>query len=209
MFNSVPGTQGTPSAPGGSSAAAPPPAKTFLAPPNLHWLLVGFLGLICGAIALPSDLLQAMPPLLLLNSWMFGTFWLLVQSGFISKVSGNSHPLLLARLGAGLFSVGLATIWAVQIWENAHDRSWDRGYGISSPPEWLGPVGALLLIFSIVLYILGCFRLREAMEEHYSEAEPIGLALNGWMTFVFGATYLQYHFCRIARLKGAGLVQSR
>lgn len=39
------------------------------------------------------------------------------------------------------------------------------------------------------------------MEEHYNNAEPIGLALSGVMTFFFGGIYFQYHFNEINRRK--------
>jgi len=38
--------------------------------------------------------------------------------------------------------------------------------------------------------------MKSSIEEHYNTAEPIGLELNGVMTFFFNVLYFQYHFTK-------------
>ena len=45
--------------------------------------------------------------------------------------------------------------------------------------------------------------MRTNIEEHFNGPEPIGLKLNGVMTFFFNVLYFQYHFTRINELKRA------
>ena len=39
--------------------------------------------------------------------------------------------------------------------------------------------------------------MKNSIEEHYNTVEPIGLELNGVMTFFFNVFYFQYHFTKI------------
>jgi hypothetical protein len=48
-----------------------------------------------------------------------------------------------------------------------------------------------------ILWITASFSMKNSMEEHYNTAEPIGLDLNGVMTFFFNVYYFQYHFTQI------------
>jgi hypothetical protein len=56
----------------------------------------------------------------------------------------------------------------------------------------------------VVLFILAVFGMRKSLLHHYNTVEPIGLKLGGAMTFFFSIFYFQYHFARIANLKGTG-----
>jgi hypothetical protein len=46
-------------------------------------------------------------------------------------------------------------------------------------------------------WIAGSFSMKNSIEEHYNTVEPIGLELNGVMTFFFNVFYFQYHFTKI------------
>jgi len=62
-------------------------------------------------------------------------------------------------------------------------------------------IGGLLELAYIILLLVGRFKLRTSLELHYNEAEPMGLALSGVMTFFFGCIYFQYHLNDIMKRK--------
>jgi GYF domain 2 len=76
--------------------------------------------------------------------------------------------------------------------------------GLMSVNKDLVAFTGLLNLAGIVLWLVGVFSLKSAIEEHYNSAEPIGLSLSGVMTFFFGVFYFQYHFSRINQLKRSG-----
>lgn len=63
------------------------------------------------------------------------------------------------------------------------------------------PLVGFLNLAGIVVLLIGRFSLRNSLEKHFNEAEPMGLLLSGVMTFFFGAIYFQYHFNDIVRRK--------
>jgi len=71
--------------------------------------------------------------------------------------------------------------------------------------EFVG-IGVVLFVAGLIFYIIGIFRIRDAMEDYYNTRERIGLTLSGAMTFFFSTVYLQYHINRIARWKKTGVL---
>lgn len=63
------------------------------------------------------------------------------------------------------------------------------------------PLISFLNLAGIVVQIVGWFSLKNSLEKHFNEAEPMGLMLSGVMTFFFGSIYFQYHFNDIVRRK--------
>jgi hypothetical protein len=61
----------------------------------------------------------------------------------------------------------------------------------------------LVSIAVFVLVILYRFSMRDSLEHHFNNAEPLGLRLGPIMTFFFGGLYFQYHFNRLNALKQA------
>jgi hypothetical protein len=103
---------------------------------------------------------------------------------------------------------GFALIWAfVQaIWVKRLTGTW-------KPLIWLS-VPFSLIVFAFIrnpaatipsafgcLFLLGVFSVRRHVVQHYNSAEPIGLKIGFWQTFLGEMFYLQYHFSGIARLK--------
>jgi len=58
---------------------------------------------------------------------------------------------------------------------------------------------ASLGLASAVLAIVTIFLIRSDLERYYNEREPLGLQLNGAMTFFFSFLYFQYHLNDIAK----------
>ncbi|MGD0446715.1 MAG: hypothetical protein ABSA39_22495 [Edaphobacter sp.] len=73
----------------------------------------------------------------------------------------------------------------------------------AKPHGWLLGLYILLVIASATLGIATIFLIKGDLEKHYNEREPIGLVLNGWLTFFFSFVYFQSHLSRIAKEKQA------
>jgi GYF domain 2/Domain of unknown function (DUF4234) len=108
---------------------------------------------------------------------LFGWIWAIVQAGWMKKVQPTSKAQMLWSFAVLLFVVDIAL-------------------DVSGEPtlKALSVVGRL---GGAVLWIIASFSMKNSMEEHYNSAEPIGLDLNGVMTFFFNVYYFQYHFTQI------------
>ena len=66
--------------------------------------------------------------------------------------------------------------------------------------------GGIFLLGGVIVYLVGIFSIKAAMEEYYNSTENIGLHMSGVMTFFFSTVYIQYHINRIARWKKTGVL---
>ena len=69
----------------------------------------------------------------------------------------------------------------------------------------LAGLGGLFIIGGLIIYIVGLFSIKQAMEEYYNSTENAGLQLSGVMTFFFSTVYIQYHINKLARWKKTGV----
>ena len=72
-----------------------------------------------------------------------------------------------------------------------------------NPPKIMDAFIAILGFASAILAIATIFLIKRDLEKHYNEREPVGLVLNGLMTFFFSFLYFQSHLYRIAKEKQA------
>jgi hypothetical protein len=160
---------------GGATSVYPPGAMLYPDPPNLHWALVLLIGLFtCG---------------------LFFIVWDFVQAAWMRKVNPRSNALFfyiaetVINFGGSIFGMSLAFSSALH---QVHQTYMNLPY-----------MGLRLGIGLITLTLLefARFDMQRSMEEHYNGPEPIGLSLNGAMTFFFGSLYFQYHFTRIHEMK--------
>jgi hypothetical protein len=129
----------------------------------------------------PFDLHWAL--VLLIGVFTCGLFlsaWLIVEALWIRKIKPDSIAFLFV-----IFGVAFAYI-------NRADPN---------------PLGQLMSLLCVILYLVGVFRMRSDLEEYYNSLEPINLQLSGVMTFFFALYYFQYHFSRIAQWKKSGILQ--
>lgn len=111
---------------------------------------------------------------------LFNILWALIQANWARRLIKDNKPLaLVAMYPAGVVTVVMMTAFRVAL------------------------VPLVNLITGIV-YLVGIFSIRSAMEDYYNSTENIGLSLSGVMTFFFSTVYLQYHVNRIARWKRTG-----
>lgn len=62
-------------------------------------------------------------------------------------------------------------------------------------------IGVVIGIATWVVRLIARFTLRDTLELHYNGPEPIGLRLNGVLTFFFGGIYFQYKLNEINQMK--------
>lgn len=118
---------------------------------------------------------------------LFNLLWALIQANWARKLSGENKPMVLvAMYPAGM----VAGIMMMVLF---------RGQAFAG-------LGGLFILGGAIVYIVGVFSIRNAMEDYYNSTENIGLTLSGVMTFFFSTVYIQYHINRIARWKKTGLL---
>jgi len=152
------------------------PIETVPLPPNLHWVVL-LLVLIFGIFFGALAVL-------------FNAAWSLVLANWARRmVNDNKAMVLVAMYPAGV----LAGIYAF-------------GFGSANNAPGALAIGSILFLAGLIAYIVGIFKIRDAMEEYYNSRENIGLNLSGVMTFFFRTVYLQYHINRIHRWKQTGIL---
>ena len=153
----------------------------------------------------PAPLGQQYPPppslhwgicllLTIITCGLFSWVWLFVQSAWVKRVQPDSKAILYFSVALGVDI--LAIICAIALGIN---------FGRPNVVGYLSLIRLAELAAHIVL-IVGCFNLKNSIEEHFNSAEPIGLRLSGVITFimsffVLGHVYFQYHFTRINEMK--------
>ena len=148
-----------------------------------------------GGIAVaivPETQLVPLPPNLhwsivlilgLLTRQLFNLVWALLQGNWARKLSGDNKPLVLVAMYPAGMVAGLLTIILFHF----------------------AALGGLFIIAGAIIYIVGMFSIRAAMEEYYNSTENIGLQLSSAMTFFFSTVYIQYKINSLARWKKTGV----
>ena len=114
---------------------------------------------------------------------LFNGIWALIQANWARRLIRNNKPLVLVAM----YPAGMVTIFimaALRI-----------------------PLVPLVNLITAIVYLIGIFSIRSAMEEYYNSTENIGLQLSGVMTFFFSTVYIQYHINQIARWKKTGVLK--
>jgi hypothetical protein len=128
----------------------------------------------------------------LLTRQLFNLIWALLQGNWARKLSGDNKPLVLVAMYPAGMVAGFLTILLF------------RGAGSAALGAGLG---GLLIIAGAIVYLVGMFSIKAAMEEYYNSTENIGLQMSGVMTFFFSTVYIQYHINSIARWKKTGVLK--
>jgi len=112
---------------------------------------------------------------------LFLWVWAIVEANWMRKIQPASKAMVLWS-----FAILLSLIEVVLA---------------AFPDDTAKAVAIVLRLGGAILWITGAFSMKSSIEEHYNTAEPIGLELNGVMTFFFNVLYFQYHFTKINELR--------
>jgi hypothetical protein len=151
-----------------------------------------------GAVTAPIEerVLVPLPPNLhwsivlilgLVTRQLFNLVWALIQGNWARRLGGDNKPLVLVAMYPAGMVAGILTL------------AFSRG------TPGLAGLGGLFIIGGAIIYIVGIFSIKHAMEEYYNSTENAGLQLSGVMTFFFSTVYLQYHINKLARWKKTGV----
>jgi GYF domain 2/Domain of unknown function (DUF4234) len=155
----------------GTPAAYAAPVSEYPPPPSLHWGICLLLGI--------------------LTCGLFSIIWMMVQAVWVKKVQPNSKAVTYFGIAIGLWVLALVVAVSGGI-SAARTGTADPSYQAFQ---------GLLNLGTAILWLVTAFNMRSSIEEHFNSAEPIGLSLNGVMTFFFNVYYFQYHFTRINEMK--------
>ena len=122
-----------------------------------------------------------------LTCGLFGWVWAFVQAAWVKKVDPESKALLYYGISVGL----LVLMFGAGFAEGMAGR----------PGAANGGIFLICRIAGGIMWLVAAFNMRSSIENHYYSKEPIGLSLNGVMTFFFSIYYFQYHFTRINEMK--------
>jgi hypothetical protein len=117
-----------------------------------------------------------------LTRQLFNLVWALLQGNWARKLTGDNKPLVLVAMYPAGMVAGFLTIALFH----------------------LSALGGLFVIAGAIIYLVGMFSIKAAMEEYYNSTENIGLHLSGAMTFFFSTVYIQNRINAIARWKKTG-----
>jgi hypothetical protein len=144
-----------------------------------------------GSGPLPPDLHWAIVLVLGIFCSIFMLIWMFVEAGFVKKIRPTSNCMLFYGLGCGGVVLGYIVIIAAA----------------STKEDSLMALGGLIVLAASVLFIVGHFSMKNALEEYYNSVEPLNLHLSGVMTFFFNIIYFQYHLNRIRQYKTTGVMR--
>jgi len=172
-------------------------------PPEMHWALVLLLGFVTFGI--------------------FYWVWMFKEAGFVKKIDRSSKAPVLLGVFLALYLVFIGGYVVLVSAAFITGATTNAQPGVESSEQFQASGNsdaaavattivafASLLVFACalakaVIYLVLIFSMRNSINLYYTTIEPIGLRLNGVMTFFFSFLYFQYHFSRIAEWKRTGL----
>jgi GYF domain 2/Domain of unknown function (DUF4234) len=122
-----------------------------------------------------------------LTCGLFGWVWAFVEAAWVKKVDPESKALLYYGISVGL----LVLMFGAGFAEGLAGR----------PGAAYSPIFMICRLAGGIMWLVAAFNMRTSIEDHFTSKEPIGLSLNGVMTFFFSVYYFQYHFTRINEMK--------
>lgn len=148
-------------------------------PPDLHWALVWLIGsFTCG---------------------IFNIVWMFIEASFVKKLKPDNNAIMFLVAGMVAQILAFVVVFGLAM-QAAGNPDALRGGTLTLVYALFYP----MLLGGAALYIVGVFKMREALVEYYNSVEPINLRLSGVMTFFFNILYFQHHFSRIATWKKTG-----
>ena len=122
---------------------------------------------------------------------LFVVIWNLVIATWAKRVDPASKALMYYVIATVLILLNFGGSYGVLISVGHHQHPHQSVFG------------SLIGIASWVVRLIARFVLRDEIEHHFNGPEPLGIRLNGVMTFFFGGIYFQYKLNEINNRKQA------
>lgn len=129
---------------------------------------------------------------------LFNIAWNLVQALWIKKVQPESKAPMWYFAILGLTVLGI--VYGVIVFTSVIAA---KGQNHNLPASILAFSHLLQLASFVLNWCIYPFVMRTSLLKHFNESDPVGLELNGVMTFFFTSLYFQYHLNRINEIKRA------
>jgi hypothetical protein len=166
---------------GGTQAA---PAPTYTVTPPAYTAPAG------TAYPPPPNLHWGLELLLgFFTCGLFVVVWNLVIAAWANRVQPASKALMFYIIATVLIVLNFGGSYGVFLSVMRHQQ----------PHQHI--TGSLLGLASWVARLIARFVLRDTLLQHFNGPEPIGLRLNGILTFFFGGIYLQYKLNEVNEIK--------
>jgi hypothetical protein len=121
----------------------------------------------------------------------FVVVWNLVIASWANRIQPASKALMWYIAATVLIVLNIGSSWGIIISLSHHVQ----------PHHSV--LGNLISLAAWVVRLIARFTLRDTLEQHFNGPEPLGLRLNGVMTFFFGGIYFQYKLNEINEMKQA------
>jgi len=177
----------------------------YPAPPKLHWLWLVLLfempsiaiSIIVAHHRLTSHSIAPLPAWENILMFLLSYLWLAVQLIWLGRVFPKSRIWV-------IYALYCVARYAQTALQRHHPPQHASRILQTANDVHLMLVHFLLALISgviIALFFYANYRFGKAIQEHYNEAEPVGLVMSGPMSVIFGSLYRQYWFRKIAMLK--------
>lgn len=136
----------------------------------------------------PPDLHWALVLLFgIVTCGIFAWVWMFLEANYVSKIDRENKSTMLYAIGLSCF-LFFGFVHRLQ------------------PMSGAGLMAFAIHLGGVALMIVGHFKMKASLEDHFNRVEPIHLRLSGVMTFFFNVIYFQYHFDRINRWRRTGVL---
>ena len=122
--------------------------------------------------------------------------WLVIILNWTRKLNNDSAPFW-------LFICALPLGWGSTILRPIRNYMSTHG-GDPATIATLSVIIGIAAFLYLFMWLAAVYTTRTALQKYYNEVEPIGLKINGWLTFFCPTVYFQYHLSRIAEWKKTG-----
>jgi hypothetical protein len=126
-----------------------------------------------------------------LTCGLFMAVWNIIVSAWMKRVQPTSQAMIYYIAGYGLLLLSSGASYNLLFAVHHHHLSHHH------------PLTGIVALAGWVVRLIARFTMKANLEEHFNGPEPLGLRLNGAMTFFFGGLYHQYHLNRINEMKNA------
>jgi hypothetical protein len=127
-----------------------------------------------------------------LTCGLFMAVWNIIVSAWMKRIQPNSQAMLYYIAGYALLLLNSGVFFGLNSpWHHHHLYHHHQ------------PLIGIIALIGWGIRVMARFTMKANLEEHFNGPDPIGLRLNGVMTFFFGGLYHQYHLNRINEIKNA------
>lgn len=125
----------------------------------------------------------------LVTGGLFFVAWDIYQAAWMRKIQPRSVAVYLYAVAGVLFLINLPSSWH------------SVGYWVFHTPFIPAHHSGTFSLLRWGIWLAARFVFRSELLDHFNREEPLGLRLSGFLTFLLGGLYFQFHFNQINAIK--------